>query len=453
MQNENRNLQSLESDSVASVFFRYLVPSLVGMLMMSINVVVDGIFVGQRYGSVALAGINVAFPVFSIYVAMSLWVGIGGAALYSRALGEKRYAQAQSIFTHSLVLIFSLTILLGFAAFMFRDRLAVFLGANPETMSYTMDYMNVLLTCGFLITVQNAFSVFVRNDGNPNLSMISMIVSALSNIVFNYIFLFVLDWGVAGSAWALIAAAALGSIVLFAHFLRKQRSLRFSKPSFSWKLARRTFTIGFPSFVAEVGIAVFTAGYNIAMEHWAGTAGVSAFSIVNYVHSVMLLMFLGMGSAIQPLISYYRGAKQRAREQQTIRIAVRTALVAGAGILLLGLVGADAIVSLFGQFPAEVRKLAVAGIRLFFIAYLFMGINFVMMTYFQTTDQVKMAVWITVAREMILMVAFLLILPHWLGTTGIWLAIPVSECIVVSTVYVYIRRQAANRLRRGVALP
>ncbi|MCR8636650.1 MATE family efflux transporter [Paenibacillus radicis (ex Xue et al. 2023)] len=452
MQNQNRSLQSLETDSVAKVFFRYLIPSLIGMFMMSINVVIDGIFVGHRFGSVALAGINVSFPVFSIYMAISLWIGIGGAALYSKALGAKQYTKAQSIFTHSLTLIFSITIVIGFIAFMLREPVALFLGANEETMPYVMDYMNVLLSCGFVFTVQNSFSVFVRNDGNPNLAMISMVVTAISNVILNYIFLFVLDFGVAGSAWGLIGAAAIGSCVLFTHFLRKESTLKFSKPTFSWELTRNTLIIGFPSFIAEVGIAVFTAGYNIAMAHWVGTVGVSAFSILNYVHSVMLMMFIGMGSAIQPLISFYRGAKQRVRERETIRIAVKTALGTGIGILLVGIFAADAIVSMFGDFSADVRELAITGIRLFFIAYLFMGINFVMMTYFQATEQVKMAIWITIAREMLLMIAFLFTLPHIWGINGIWLAIPLSECIVTLTVYLYIRNQAARALTASAGL-
>lgn len=442
MQLENNKLTALESDSVGKVFVRYLVPSVVGMFMMSINVVIDGIFVGQRLGEVALAGVNVAFPVFSIYFAISLWVGIGGAALYSRSLGAKNMEQARSIFTHSLTLIFSLTLLLAGIAYLFREKLAVFLGANNETMPYAMEFMTVLLSFGFVVTVQNAFSIFVRNDANPNLAMISLLVTAVCNIVLNYVLLFVLDFGVAGSAWALIGASAIGACVLFTHFLRKDSTLRFVKVRLSWKLAKSTFTIGFPSFVAELGIAVFTAGYNMAMVRWAGTLGVSAFSILNYVHSVVLMLFIGMGSGIQPLISYYRGAKQHARERETIHIAVKTSIGIGLGVFLIGLLTADSIVSLFGSFTREVQELAASGIRLFFIGYLFMGVNFVMMTYFQSTDQVKMATWITVAREMLIMVALLFTLPHVMGTTGIWLAIPLSELIVVLTVYAYIRRRS-----------
>ncbi|MEF3306322.1 MATE family efflux transporter [Paenibacillus sp. GYB003] len=451
MQTTSTKPLPLETDSVGKVFVRYLIPSLVGMFMMSVNVVIDGIFVGQRLGEVALAGVNVAVPVFSLYIAISLWVGIGGASIYSKHLGAKRIPEARAVFTHSLALIFGLTLLLAGLAFLFRERLAVFLGANAETMPYVMDYMNVLLLGGFAITVQNAFSVFVRNDGNPTLSMLSLLVTAVCNVALNYLFLFVLDFGVSGSALAIVIGAAIGASVLFVHFGRPTSTLRFVPPRFSRELAMRTFTIGFPSFLAEVGIAVFTAGYNMAMVYAAGTVGVSAFSILNYVHSVMLMLFIGMGSAVQPLLSYYRGAKLAARQRELIRIAVMTAFGAGLTVFATGLAAAEAIVSIFGSFADEVRTMAAAGIRLFFVGYLFMGVNFVMMTYFQTTDQVKMATWITIAREMLLMVALLFTLPRFMGTTGVWLAIPLSELIVLLTVFAYIRRRARTRITANPA--
>ncbi|WP_136608033.1 MATE family efflux transporter [Paenibacillus dokdonensis] len=442
MSQEKALLPALETDSVGKVFVRYLIPSLVGMLMMSINVVADGIFVGHRLGALALAGINIASPVFSVFFAMSLWLGIGGATLYSQSKGAKKIRQAQQIFTHSLILIFILTLLVAVIAYLFRVPLAYALGANQDTLPFALEYMTVLLTYGFIITIQNAFSLFVRNDGNPNLSMISMVVSAVLNIILNYFFLYVLDMSVKGSALATVTATLVGTVVLFGHFLRKDRSLAFVKPYFSWKLAVRTLTIGFPSFISEVGLSVFTIGYNVAMVRWAGTAGVAAFSVLNYAHNVMLMLFLGIGSAIQPLISYYRGAKLRVREVKTIRIAVATAFISGIVVFLFGLAAANGIVSLFGDFSEEVRSLAVNGIRLFFTAYMFMGINFVMMTYFQASEQVKVAVWITLSREIILMVIFLLILPHIFGTNGIWLSIPLSECVVAACIFIYVKRKS-----------
>ncbi|WP_318617309.1 MATE family efflux transporter [Sporosarcina sp. YIM B06819] len=430
----------LDTDPVGKSFFRYLIPSMVGMLLMAINVVADGIMVGNRLGPTALAGVGIAGPVYTLFVAMSLWIGIGAATRYSAAMGAKNPGEARVIFSHAIIAIFAFTTIIGLSAYYFRTEIAYFLGANADTFPYVTEYMNVLLLFGFVFTVENALSILVRNDGGPNLSMIALVTSAIVNIGLNYIFLFVLDLGVTGAAMATIIGAFVGLVLLSTHFFRKKSNLRFVRFKFNRKLFLLITIIGFPSFLAEVGISVFTISHNVTFEHMAGTAGVSAFTILNYVHSVMLLLFLGMGSAIQPLISYYKGAKDEARMKKTVRMAIGT--VVGAGILffLIGLFAAGPIVGLFGDFPEEVMEYAIPGIQLFFIAYLFMGTNFVMMTYYQSIGQIRMATWITASREIVILLILLMILPRLFGLTGVWLAIPVSELFVLLTIFIYHRK-------------
>src|SRR5690606_16412861 len=157
-------------------------------------------------------------------------------------------------------------------------------------------------------------------------------------------------------------------------------------------------------------------------------------AILNYVHSVMLLAFLGMGSAIQPLVSYYSGAGDKKKIRRTLQLAIGTAVAAGATFFIIGQFFAPAIAGVFGDFPESVMSLAVPGIQLFFIGYLFMGTNFVMMTYYQSTGQIRMATWITAAREIVVLLILLSILPVFFGVTGAWLAIPISEFIVLLTI-------------------
>lgn len=217
----------LDTESVGKSFVRYLIPSMVGMLLMAVNIVIDGIMVGNRLGPVALAGVGIAAPVYTIFVAMSLWIGIGAATRYSAMMGAKRPGEARVIFSHAIVSIFILTMIIGLIAFLFRTELAYLLGANIDTFEYTAGYMNVMLLFGFIFTVENAFSILVRNDGGPNLSMIALVATALVNIGLNYVFLYVLDYGVEGAAAATIIGALVGLIILSTHFFREQSNLRF----------------------------------------------------------------------------------------------------------------------------------------------------------------------------------------------------------------------------------
>lgn len=446
-------METLDRQPVNRAFFRYLIPSLFGMLLVAVNIVVDGVMVGNKLGSTALAGIGIASPVYTLFLAMSLWIGIGGATLYSRSMGAGDKSSARRIYTQSLILIFACTVVIGVTAFLFKEQLVYALGANEDTFPYASAYMRVMLLFGFVFTVENALSVFVRNDGNPNLAMAAQITFALSNIGINYLILYVFDGDVAAVALGTIIAAGLGLLVLLTHFLRKQSNLKFSR--FKWKKALiwSIIVIGFPSFLAEVGISVFTVSHNNVLERLAGTDGVAAFAVMNYTHSLILMTFLGLGAAVQPLISYYYGSKRFDNIRLTLRIAIRTALIAGGLLFAVIQLAGGQVVRLFGDFSTGVTEHAIYGLRLFVFAYLFMGVNFVMMTFFQTTGFVKMAVGITAAREMIFMLAFLFTLPLVLGVTGVWLSIPLAEALVMlGVIYYYRRYDPVGSLAMSIAI-
>lgn len=434
----------LERQSVGKAFVSYLVPSILGMLVIAFNFIIDGIMVGHKLGSTALAGIGIASPVYTLFVAMSLWIGMGGATLYSNYMGQRDMTTAKQIFTKSITIILLITMAIGYTAFTFKDQLVYALGANAETFPYAADYINIMLLFGFVFTIENALTIFVRNDGDPNTSMYAQITFAVANIVLNYITLYVLEWGVQGVAIGTIVSASLALLVLLSHFFKKSNNLVFTRFKWNTKLFGTIVLIGFPSFLAELGMSVFSISHNISLDRIAGTDGVASFTVLNYIHGVVLLAFLGLASAAQPLVSYYHGAKQMVREKQTIRIASRTALACGLILLLVVQWGAPYFVQIFGNFSESVTSNAVYGLRIFTFAYLFMGINFVMSTYFQSIGNAKMAIWITAAREMIIMIALIAILPSLWGVTGVWLAVPLSEMLVLVTIAVYYRERTVS---------
>ena len=435
----------LQTEPVTRIFLKYLIPSLIGMLLMAVNIVVDGIMVGNRLGEVALAGVGISTPVYTLFVAMSLWIGIGGATLYSQAMGKGTPKRAQYIFTFSILLIAVFTLIIGVMAFAFQEQLIYFLGANEETYPYAKDYLKIMLLFGFVFTIENALSIFVRNDQNPNLAMIGLIVTAVTNIGMNYYFLYILNLGLTAVALGIIISSFLGVLVMSTHFMRKINNLRLVRIRFQWSLFKAMMSIGFPSFLSELGISVFTIAFNITLQRLAGTVGVAAFSVLNYAHSVMLMAFLGMGSAVQPLISYYHGAKATQRTKDTIKVALTVAVAAGIIAFTIGQIWTREIVSIFGDFSPDIVAMAMTGIRLFFIAYLFMGINFVMMSYFQSVAQIRMAIWITASREIIFMMIFILVLPLLIGVNGVWISIPLAELVVVLTIFIYIKRHKEFR--------
>lgn len=439
----------LRTQSVTKSFFQYLIPTLIGMMLMSVNIVVDGIFVGNGVGAVALAGVNIAAPVFSIIISLALLIGIGGGALYSVSTGKDDFSQARKIFTTSIFLVTFITIVISFISYLNMETLANFFGANEETLPYAMDYITILLIFSLIIALETCLSIFVRNDGNPKLAMVGLVVSAVLNIIIDYWMIFILELGVTGAALATVIATFFGLVILLTHFLKKDAGLKFVAFKWSWKDIKQISAIGFPSFLSEAGMGIFVIGYNIAIAHYAGTNGLAAFSVINYLHTFMFLAFIGIGSTIQPMISFYYGAKEYKMIRETVKIAEIVALALGILFFIIGLVAADLLVSIFGVASAEITALATNGIKLFFIGYLFMGINFIYMTYFQSIGYVKPSTSITIFRGFILLGIMLFILPLWIGVTGIWLALPVAEGIVAIVLLIFARKGIMNSGMRG----
>lgn len=435
----------LRDQSAAKSFFQYLIPTLIGMMLMSVNIVIDGVFVGHGVGSTALASVNIAVPVFSIVISLALLIGIGGGALYSMSVGEGNVKKAQEVFSVSMALVAMITIVVSALSYIFAEPLAHLFGANEDTLPYALDYMKILLLFSVFIALETCLSIFVRNDGNPQLAMVGLIVTAILNIGLNYWMIFILKLGVTGAALATVIATIIGLLVLLLHFFKKGSFLKLVKFSWNKKDVNMIHKIGFPSFLSEAGMGVFIIGYNIAMSYYAGTTGLAAFSVINYLHTFMFLAFIGIGSTIQPMISFYYGAKAYDMIKDTVRIAEITALVLGALFIMIGFGLADYLVMLFGVETEEIMTLATKGIKLFFIGYLFMGINFIYMTYFQSIGYVKPSVSITVFRGFILLAGMLVFLPKFFGVNGIWLAVPVSEGIVALVLIIYARKGVMQR--------
>lgn len=435
----------LATQSVAKSFFQYLIPTLFGMMLMSVNIVVDGIFVGNGVGSVALASVNIAVPVFSVIISIALLIGMGGGTLYSIAMGKGDHIKAQKTFTLSMVFITVITIVMTVISYFNLDTLARLFGANDETLPYTLDYMRILFIFSIIMSLETCVSIFVRNDGAPKLAMAGLVISAILNIGLNYWMIFILGLEVKGAAYATMIATGVGLLTYTLHFFNKQSNLKFVRLKWSWSEIKSISIIGFPSFLSEAGMGVFVIGYNVSMTYHVGTEGLSAFSVINYLHTFMFLAFIALNSTLQPMISYYYGAKQSDHIKKTIKIAEVTAFLLGLIFITIGFIGAKQLVEIFGIESTHVIDLATNGLKLFFLGYLFMGINMIYMTYYQAIGHIGPSIGITVFRGVILLILMLLILPVLFGINGIWLSLPVAEAIVAIFLLVYVRQKVMSQ--------
>ncbi len=267
------------------------------------------------------------------------------------------------------------------------------------------------------------------------------------NIILNYIFIFQLGLGVYGAGLATALAGVVGVIIFLPHFFNKHVILNRLAWSWSKQLTGRILAIGFPSLLAESGAFVLVVGYNLSVVSTLGTDGVTAFSVINYLHGFMFLAFFSIETAMQPMISYYHGAKKKLQMQATIALAEKTAVALGVVLFIVGYLFAPWLVSLFGVADPAIVAIAVEGLRFFFIGYLFIGISFVYMTYFQSVGKVRAATVIILFRSYVLFLGYLFVLPKLIGVNGIWLTMPIAELTMAILIFLFVRKRVRKQLK------
>ncbi|QZY56429.1 MATE family efflux transporter [Crassaminicella profunda] len=429
----------LKKDSVSKLFFNYLIPAVMGMLIMSLHIVIDGIFVGRGIGSDGLAAVNIVVPFFSLFAAMGILIGLGGATVVSIKFGEGKEEEGNSIFTQSIVIAIIISIIITVVSELNIEKLSYILGANDKILLFVKEYMRVIIFFAPIFILVDVLNCFVRNDRAPKLSMYAMIIGAIINCCLDYIFIFKFHWELSGAALATGISNILSITILLMHFMFKKGDLKFVRTRFVVNDMIRIFKNGFPNFLAEMSLAAVTLVFNLVLMKMLGEIGVSAYGIINYIHALMLMVFIGISQAVQPIISYNYGAKEYERARESFKLAVEVSVVFGICFFMSGILFGKNMVKLFNNNNIELMELTTSGIKIYFINYLFMGVNMVTASYFQAIEKTKFSTIITLNRGLILIMAGLFILPKIFKINGIWITTPVAEAVTLFVCWVLLK--------------
>ncbi|MGL6113931.1 MATE family efflux transporter [Cetobacterium sp. SF1] len=428
---------NLKKDPIPKLFLKFLIPSITSALVMALYGVADGIFVGQGVGSMALGAINVGYPVMNLIIAISLGLGTGGATLLSINSENSQYKnKCFSYIINSGVIFYFFTLIV---TRILGDKLYYFLGATDNLLPYVRDYMNICTYFSIFFIASIILSAVVRNDSSPNYAMKAMLIGAGANIILDYIFIFPLQMGIKGAAYATGLGQVLSAFYLIKYFF-KNRNLSYIKTSFDFKLLKDISSLGFPSFTLEFAIAFITILFNKQIFLYLGEMGVSAYSIVAYVFYIFRMIFNGLAQAIQPIISYNFGFKEDNRIKKVFILGHLVSL----GLSLIILFGVKFegrfIVNAFNN-NVELINLANRGLFLYSSAMIFLGANFINISYLQSKNRARAANIISLNRSMIFVAGALYILPQEIGVDGVWLALPCSDLLTFLTSIFFKRKK------------
>lgn len=422
----------LGQENITKLFFRYTVPTVVGMAILGLNVIVDGFFVGHYLGTEALACVNLIVPFSSLLLAVSIVTGIGMLTVIGRLLGEGRLDAAQDALRTAIMLVLGFSLLLTVAAWRLPEQIATLLGASGALAVAVLSYLKafaLFIPCVGLVLV---FDYVLKIIGKPGYAMAALAVAVASHMTLNYLFIVAFGWGIVGAAKAHGLSFLIGLFVALLPFLRGRTSLRVTQGNFSLARAKEIVYNGSSEGLGEAGAGITAFLFNIVLLREIGANGVAAFTAISYLAMVSTNMLLGIADGISSIISYNYGLGRLDRVTQTLRLAGVTVLMIGV-IMFAGVqIGGAQIVGIF--LPAgekELWSIAISGAKLYAFAFLLNGLNIIAAGYFTAIGSPKEAALIALSRSALWVGAGLIVLAAFLGVDGIWLAVPLAEAMTL----------------------
>lgn len=426
----NRALD-LQRDKISSLFINYLIPAITSGLVTSLYIIVDGIFIGKGIGSNGLAAVGVVVPLFTIFTGFSLLFAIGGSVLSSISLARGDNHGANNIFSSSIIGLSIVICIFISVVFILNQQILHVMGAEGVVHSYATTYLKTMVLFGIAQVLALALSSFIRMEGYPKLAMGVTVLGALSNILLDYIFIFVLEMGIFGAALATGFGNTLSTIIFLIFFIRKRGKLRFIVPQLSTSLFKSIFLIGLPTFMDGLLLSLVIIIYNARLFNIVGDDGVSAFSIVGYLLPFIIMFFSGLAQALQPIISANFGSGNLDRIKEVFNLAIKTALLFGVLFTLVGLFGNRIITRMFLPSVEPAFKLATQAIPIIFASYLPAGLVFVINSYFQSVKKPEGALILALLRGLFLIIPLMFILSTLYNSIGMWYAFLVTEILTL----------------------
>lgn len=432
----------LGTEKVSKLLRQYAVPAIIAMTASSLYNMVDSIFIGHGVGALAISGLAVTFPFMNIAAAFGTLVGIGGSTLVSVRLGQKDYQSAQKVLGNVVVLNIIIGLLFTVVALIFLDPILVFFGAGELTIGYARDYMVIILLGNVVTHLYFGLNNVLRSAGHPRKAMILTITTVVLNAILDPIFIFVFQWGIQGAAVATILAQVVSLIWQMRIFSNKDEFLHLHKGIFKpdFRLIRDMLTIGLSPFLMNVASCFIVILINNGLKKYGGELAIGAFGIVNRVSFMFVMIVMGLNQGMQPIAGYNYGARLVTRVQEVLKLTIIFATIVTSFAFLIGELIPEVITRAFTT-DEELIALSVYGMRIVMTAFPLIGSQIVIANFFQSIGLAGKAIFLSLIRQVLVLIPCLLILPRYWGMAGVWVSLPVSDLVAVVVSFVMMHYQ------------
>ncbi len=431
MNNNHKNIQLLAEAPIKRVLWKFFLPAFTGVVINSLYNIVDRIFVGQGVGAMALSGLSVVFPIMIIMMAFGMLIGMGAGVRISIFLGKKDLFQAEKVLGNAFVLLLITSVVLTIVGFVIKEPMLRMFGASAETIEYANDYLNIILLGTMFNMVGFSLNNMIRAEGNAKIAMYSMLISAGTNIVLDPIFIFALDMGVAGVAWATIISQFILCIWVIRHFRSKFSVVKLKSKNFT---VNRTvvfsiLSIGFSPFAMQFASSFVHGIFNIQLIKHGGDLAVGAMGIIMSISMIVVMSIIAINMAAQPIFGFNFGAGNFVRVKRTLYVCLKAAvLVSIVGFIFMELFP-SLIIKAFNTSDPELLAIGQQGLRIFMLGLPLVGFQIIVGNYFQSTGKAGISAFISLSRQVIVLIPMLFILPSFWGLSGVWFSAPISDFI------------------------
>lgn len=429
-------------------FAKYVSLNILAMLGSSCYIVADTFFVAMGVGADGLAALNLAIVLFSFMQAMGLLIGIGSGTGYGVRKSRGDFKDGNRIFTIALMTGIAAGTVFLLVGNLFSSQLAHLMGADSRIMGLTALYIRVIFTCAPFFICNHILVAFVRNDENPRLAAIALLISNGSNIILDYVFICLFNWSMFGAAAATGLSPVISICVLSRHFIGKKNRFRFigrntfcgvaDTASAVWEFCR----LGVSSMVNELSVGLVVMIFNFLFLGLGGNTAVAAYGVVTNVGLFAFAIFTGAAQGVQPLVSDYYGrgitGQIRIIRRDTLMVTAALALVLIAAVY--GFTGE--IAAAFNESGDPVmQKIAEEGLRIYFLCFLFGGANIAMTGYFSAMERADLGFSISLLRGFLIIAPCAVIFSRLFGMTGIWISVPVTEAVTFVLMLLMMRKK------------
>ena len=422
----------LAGEDIKKLLISFSIPSIVGMLVNALYNIVDRVFIGKipETGNLAITGIGLTFPIVTILLAFGMLVGVGAGATVSIRLGQKKKDDAEKILGNAVSLIIIINIILTVLGLIFAKPILELLGASDKTVGYALDYIRIILFGSVFNNLAFGLNNLIRAEGNPKISMITMLFGAGLNTILDPIFIFVFNMGIKGAALATIISQIGSAVWVLWYYFRGSSMLKIRRKNLKLKphIIKAIFAIGMSPFAMQLVASVVSAISNRALSRYGGDTAVGAMTVISSVSMIFLMPIFGINQGAQPIIGYNYGAENYKRVKDTLKFAI----VGATAICLLGFVSIQlfpgTIIRFFNNDP-DLIVIGTKGLRTYLFMLPIIGFQIISANFFQCIGKAKKAIFLSMTRQVIFLIPLLIILPKLMELNGVWYAGPIADFV------------------------